>query len=80
MACGRRTQRRPLVCWVLLYELNVCIVFCVLCLQAQAEVLVNELGVAPEVQSLMRHIWFSLIPHTRLLDYDYLSKWVWVWM
>lgn len=42
--------------------------------QAQAATLVTDFGVMPEVGSLMRHMWFSLLPHCSLLDFDY-RKW-----
>lgn len=39
--------------------------------QAQADVLVDTFHVIPEVRHLMRHIWLSLLPHLRCLDFDF---------
>ena len=38
--------------------------------QDQSDVLITRFGVVPEVKVLIRHIWFSLLPHTGYLDFD----------
>jgi len=42
--------------------------------QAQAQALVTRHGVNPQVESVMRQLWLTLVPRTGILEPEYYKK------
>ncbi|KXZ44014.1 hypothetical protein GPECTOR_75g738 [Gonium pectorale] len=43
-------------------------------LQAQADAMVERFGAPPEIRTLLRSMWFGLLPLTGLLDFDMAAR------